>query len=163
MRAARTAGPDGLAGAAAWSDASVADGTDALETCGMGGNGGRRAASPGSDWRRSIGSVTRAPPPPRCGGTTASRGSRRGRRVAARNVDVQLLVPGPEADKRFVRLAAEDRYRELLDGGARMRSYRPSMPHAEVMTVDGPVRRDRLGRRQPPALERTMRVLRPFM
>lgn len=64
-----------------------------------------------------------------------------GRLVAAseRGVDVQLLIPGPCADKRFVQLAGEARYRELLDAGIQVWNYQPSMLHAKVMTVDGAV------------------------
>lgn len=64
-----------------------------------------------------------------------------GRLVAAadRGVDVQLLTPGPGADKRFVQLAGEVRYRELLDAGIDVWNYQPSMLHAKVMTVDGAV------------------------
>ncbi len=64
-----------------------------------------------------------------------------GRLIAAadRGVDVQLLLPGPGADKRFVQLAGEVRYQELLDGGVQIWNYQPSMLHAKVMTVDGAV------------------------
>ena len=59
--------------------------------------------------------------------------------AAERGVDVQLLIPGPNADKRFVQLAGEVRYRELLDAGVEVWNYQPSMLHAKVMTVDGAV------------------------
>ncbi|NNE12205.1 MAG: cardiolipin synthase B, partial [Ilumatobacter sp.] len=64
-----------------------------------------------------------------------------GRLVAAseRGVDVQLLLPGPGADKRFVQLAGEERYEPLLDAGIEIWNYRPSMLHAKTMTVDGSV------------------------
>jgi cardiolipin synthase A/B len=64
-----------------------------------------------------------------------------GRLVAAarRGVAVQLLIPGPGADKRFVQLAGEVRYRELVDAGIEVWNYQPSMLHAKVMTVDGAV------------------------
>ena len=45
-------------------------------------------------------------------------------------------MPGPHADKRFVQLASEARYRELLDAGVEVWCYQPSMLHAKVMTVD---------------------------
>jgi cardiolipin synthase len=60
-------------------------------------------------------------------------------RARRRGVDVRLLLPGPEADKRFVQLAGEARYRELLDAGIDVACYQPSMLHAKVMTVDGSV------------------------
>ncbi len=60
-------------------------------------------------------------------------------RAAERGVDVGLLLPGPEADKRFVQLAGEARYRPLLDAGVTISCYQPSMLHAKTMTVDGSV------------------------
>lgn len=60
-------------------------------------------------------------------------------RAAERGVDVAVLVPGPHADKRFVQLAGEARYRELLDAGIAISTYQPSMLHAKVMTIDGVV------------------------
>ncbi len=59
--------------------------------------------------------------------------------AAERGVAVQLLIPGPGADKRFVQLAGEVRYQELLDAGIEIWNYQPSMLHAKVMTVDGAV------------------------
>lgn len=59
--------------------------------------------------------------------------------AAQRGVDVELLIPGPGADKRFVQLAGEVRYQELLDAGIEIWNYQPSMLHAKVMTVDGAV------------------------
>lgn len=61
------------------------------------------------------------------------------RGAADRGVSVQLLVPGPHADKRFVQLAGEACYRDLLDAGVEVWCYQPSMLHAKVMTVDGSV------------------------
>lgn len=60
-------------------------------------------------------------------------------RAARRGVEVGLLLPGPHADKRFVQLAGEARYHELLDAGVDICCYRPSMLHAKTMTVDGEV------------------------
>jgi cardiolipin synthase A/B len=57
-------------------------------------------------------------------------------RAAERGVDVQLLVPGPRADKRFVQLAGEACYRSLLDAGVQIWCYQPSMLHAKVLTAD---------------------------
>jgi cardiolipin synthase len=56
-----------------------------------------------------------------------------------RGVSVTILVPGEHADKRFVRFAGEETYAELLDAGIDVRSYRTSMMHAKVITVDGVV------------------------
>src|SRR6185437_13443991 len=54
-----------------------------------------------------------------------------------RGVDVDLLLPGPHADKRFVQLASEATYASLLDAGVRVWNFQPSMLHAKIMTVDG--------------------------
>jgi cardiolipin synthase len=57
--------------------------------------------------------------------------------AAARGVQVQILIPGPFADKRFVQLAAEVDYEELLKAGVELWNFQPSMMHAKTMTVDG--------------------------
>jgi len=56
--------------------------------------------------------------------------------AAGRGVDVQVLVPGPHADKRFVQLAGEAVFSQLLDCGVGLWSFQPTMLHAKVMTVD---------------------------
>jgi cardiolipin synthase len=57
--------------------------------------------------------------------------------AAERGVDVRILVPGPHIDKSFVRVAGRAAYDELLDAGARIFEYRPTMLHAKSMVVDG--------------------------
>ena len=57
----------------------------------------------------------------------------------ARGVSVELLVPGPHADKRVSQLTSERSYERLTDSGVCVRSFAPSMMHAKVMTVDGQV------------------------
>ncbi|HEX5016397.1 MAG TPA: phospholipase D-like domain-containing protein [Actinomycetes bacterium] len=52
-------------------------------------------------------------------------------------VQVQLLLPGPGADKRVCQLTSESIYAELTDGGVEVWNFMPSMLHAKVMTVDG--------------------------
>lgn len=59
--------------------------------------------------------------------------------TARRGVDVDVLLPGPHVDKRFVQLASESQYAGLLEAGVRLWSYQVSMLHAKVMTVDGRV------------------------
>jgi cardiolipin synthase len=54
-----------------------------------------------------------------------------------RGVEVELLLPGPHADKRFVQLAGEAAYATLLDAGAKIWAFQPSMLHTKIMTVDG--------------------------
>ena len=57
--------------------------------------------------------------------------------ASRRGVTVEILLPGPHADKRFVQLASESTYRTLLDSGVRVANFQPSMLHAKVLTVDG--------------------------
>lgn len=59
--------------------------------------------------------------------------------AADRGVDVDILIPGPFADKRVVQLAAETSYSRLLDHGVSLWNYQPTMLHAKLMTVDGHV------------------------
>ncbi|MEO6653377.1 MAG: phospholipase D-like domain-containing protein [Ilumatobacteraceae bacterium] len=59
--------------------------------------------------------------------------------AAERGVTVEILLPGPGADKRFVQLAGEERYTELLEHGIEIWNYGPSMLHAKLMTIDGSV------------------------
>ncbi|MDQ1522007.1 MAG: cardiolipin synthase, partial [Actinomycetota bacterium] len=54
-----------------------------------------------------------------------------------RGVEVEVLLPGPHADKRFVQLASEAVYEQLLDAGVKLWAFQPSMLHAKVMTIDG--------------------------
>ena len=56
--------------------------------------------------------------------------------ATARGVEIDILLPGPHADKRFVQLAGEAEYDRLLECGVRLWHYQPSMIHAKVMTVD---------------------------
>lgn len=53
-----------------------------------------------------------------------------------RGVRVELLVPGPRTDKEIARLAAEHVYDDLLEAGAELYEFTPTMLHAKVMTVD---------------------------
>jgi cardiolipin synthase len=56
--------------------------------------------------------------------------------TARRGVAVQVLVPGPHADKRFVQLAGEDDYTYLLEAGVDIAAFQPSMLHTKIMLVD---------------------------
>ncbi|MFI6514142.1 phosphatidylserine/phosphatidylglycerophosphate/cardiolipin synthase family protein [Spirillospora sp. NPDC050679] len=60
-------------------------------------------------------------------------------RTAARGVDVEILLPGPHADKRVSRLASQQHYARLLECGVRIWQYQPSMMHAKILTMDGTV------------------------
>jgi cardiolipin synthase len=53
-----------------------------------------------------------------------------------RGVDVEVLLPGTNADQRFVQLAAEAQFEKLLGAGVRVWSYQPTMVHAKIVLVD---------------------------
>ena len=57
--------------------------------------------------------------------------------AASRGVHVQILLPGPFADKRFVQLAAEVEYEKLFESGVELWNFQPTMMHAKTMMVDG--------------------------
>jgi cardiolipin synthase A/B len=57
--------------------------------------------------------------------------------ATGRGVEVDLLLPGPHADKRVCQLASEAAYARLVDAGIRVWNFQPAMMHAKVMTVDG--------------------------
>jgi len=58
-------------------------------------------------------------------------------RAVERGVDVDLLLPGPHADTRFVQMASEATYSTLLEAGVKIWTFQPSMLHTKIMTVDG--------------------------
>lgn len=55
---------------------------------------------------------------------------------AKNGVQVQVMLPGPGADKRVCQLASESIYAELVDGGVEVWNFQPSMLHAKIMTID---------------------------
>jgi cardiolipin synthase len=57
--------------------------------------------------------------------------------AARRGVAVRVLVPGPHADKEFVRVAGRRTYGELLEAGVEIHEYQPTMIHAKTLVVDG--------------------------
>ena len=56
--------------------------------------------------------------------------------AAGRGVDVEVMLPGANADQRFVQLAAEAQFARLLEAGVRIWSYQPTMIHAKIVLVD---------------------------
>jgi cardiolipin synthase len=58
-------------------------------------------------------------------------------KAAERGVEVDVLLPGPHADKRVCQLASEATYDRLVGCGLRVWNFQPSMMHAKVMMVDG--------------------------
>ncbi len=57
--------------------------------------------------------------------------------AADRGIAIDILLPGPHADKRLVQVVAESSYERLLGCGIRLWNFQPSMLHAKVITVDG--------------------------
>ena len=57
--------------------------------------------------------------------------------AAQRGVDVDVLLPGPHADKRVCQLASEAAYDQLVSCGVRVWNFQPAMLHAKIMCVDG--------------------------
>jgi cardiolipin synthase len=57
--------------------------------------------------------------------------------AVARGVQVDVMLPGPHADKRVCQLASESIYSTLVSGGVSIWAFQPSMLHAKVLTVDG--------------------------
>jgi cardiolipin synthase len=54
-----------------------------------------------------------------------------------RGVKVQIIVPGEHMDVETVRRASRARWGELLEAGAEIHEYQPTMYHCKVMIVDG--------------------------
>jgi cardiolipin synthase len=57
--------------------------------------------------------------------------------AAERGVRVDVLLPGPHADKRVCQLASEATYDRLTSCGVRVWTFQPAMMHAKIMVVDG--------------------------
>ncbi len=58
-------------------------------------------------------------------------------RGGGRGVEVDVLLPGPHADKRVCQLASEAAYDQLTSCGVRVWNFQPAMMHAKIMIVDG--------------------------
>lgn len=53
-----------------------------------------------------------------------------------RGVEVNILMPGKHTDKNIARLAGEDAFETLLNGGVNLWYYQKTMLHAKVITID---------------------------
>ena len=56
--------------------------------------------------------------------------------IRERGVKVQILTAGPKIDHTFIRGLSRNSSRRLLQAGAEILEYQPSMIHAKLMTVD---------------------------
>ena len=54
-----------------------------------------------------------------------------------RGVKVRIIVPGPFTDADTVSNASKATWGELLDAGAKIYEYQPTMYHCKVMVMDG--------------------------
>lgn len=54
-----------------------------------------------------------------------------------RGVEVSILIPGPHIDKEVSKLVAEDRLVPLIEAGAVVWQYQPTMMHTKAVLVDG--------------------------
>jgi cardiolipin synthase len=59
--------------------------------------------------------------------------------AARRGVQVDVLLPGPVADKGSANWPSEAAYDRLTSCGVRVWNFQPSMMHAKIMIVDGRV------------------------
>ena len=59
------------------------------------------------------------------------------RAIRERGVEVKILTPGRHADHVLTRRSSRRLYGELLQAGASIYEYKPSMIHAKVLVVDG--------------------------
>ena len=57
-------------------------------------------------------------------------------RTMERGVSIEVMVPGPRTDQRWVRLASRRLYGELLEAGVRIFEYEPGMTHVKTLIVD---------------------------
>ncbi len=57
--------------------------------------------------------------------------------AAARGVQVDVMLPGPHADKRICQLVSESAYERLVDGGVHIHAFQPAMLHCKILTMDG--------------------------
>jgi cardiolipin synthase len=58
------------------------------------------------------------------------------REIAARGVELTVIVPGGATDQRWVRLASRRMWGQLLESGVRIFEYRRTMTHVKVLIVD---------------------------
>ncbi|MEO6804388.1 MAG: phospholipase D-like domain-containing protein [Granulicella sp.] len=58
------------------------------------------------------------------------------RAVKERNVQVTIIVPGKKSDHLLTQSASRRLYGPLLEAGARIYEYQPSMIHAKIMRID---------------------------
>jgi cardiolipin synthase len=58
-------------------------------------------------------------------------------KAVGRGVDVRLILPGPNNDQPLTKSAGRAAYGKLLEGGARIFEYQPTMIHEKSLVTDG--------------------------
>jgi cardiolipin synthase len=58
-------------------------------------------------------------------------------RARQRNVDVRIIVPGKKSDHALTRSSSRRLFGNLLEAGAKIYEYQPSMIHVKLLIVDG--------------------------
>jgi len=58
------------------------------------------------------------------------------RAIKERGVEVQIITPGPGTDHMLTRRSSRRLFGPLLEAGARIHEYQPSMMHAKILVVD---------------------------
>jgi cardiolipin synthase len=58
-------------------------------------------------------------------------------KAVQRQVDVRLLLPGPNNDQPLTKSAGRAAYGRMLEGGVKIFEYQPTMIHEKAMVVDG--------------------------
>ncbi len=58
-------------------------------------------------------------------------------RARQRNVDVRIIVPGKKSDHALTRSSSRRLFGKLLEAGAKVYEYQPSMIHVKLLIVDG--------------------------
>lgn len=51
-------------------------------------------------------------------------------------ISVEIILPGPHQDQQLVALANDERLVNLIEAGAKIYTYQPSMMHAKILLVD---------------------------
>lgn len=59
--------------------------------------------------------------------------------AAKQGVEVNIMMPGKHIDKDLARLAGEEAFEKLLEGGVKLWYYQKTMLHSKIITVDGKV------------------------
>ena len=58
-------------------------------------------------------------------------------KAVQRQVDVRLLLPGPNNDQPLTKSAGRSAYGKMLEGGVKIFEYQPTMIHEKSMVIDG--------------------------